>query len=95
MTYIVVSQQGAIEVFWLHFWGAAMSSIFKYSRCAFRRNLDSWMANLIFVLHHISSHEMPNVCLFDLSPRFEEYNDWLTAEAKGKEECQDREGRGW
>lgn len=35
--------------------------------------------------NHISSHEMPNVCLFDLSPRSEEYNDWLTAEAKGKE----------
>lgn len=48
-------------------------------------NVDSWMANLIFGLHHISSHEMPNVCLFDLSPRSEEYNDWLTAGAKGKE----------
>lgn len=48
-------------------------------------NVDSWMANLIFGLHHISSYEMPNVCLFDLSPHSEEHNDWLTAGAKGKE----------
>lgn len=48
-------------------------------------NVDSWMANLIFGLQHISTHEMPNVCLFDLSSRSEEHNDWLTAGAKGKE----------
>ncbi len=31
MNYTVASQQGAIEMFWLHFWGAVMSSIFIYS----------------------------------------------------------------
>lgn len=41
-------------------------------------------------LRHISLHEMPNVCLFDLSPPFQE--DWLTAEVKGVKESV-RKGR--
>ncbi len=28
MTYTAASHQGAIKMFWLHFWGAVMSSIF-------------------------------------------------------------------
>lgn len=28
MTYTVASHWGAIEMFWLHIWGAVMSSIF-------------------------------------------------------------------
>lgn len=49
------------------------------------------MANLIFGFHHISPHEMSNVCLFDLSHCSEEYNDRLTGGAKGKESV--RRGR--
>ncbi len=30
MTYTGASHQGAIEMFWFHFWGAVMSSFFVY-----------------------------------------------------------------
>lgn len=52
------------------------------------------MAKLIFKLHHISSHEMSNVCLFDLSHCPDEHNDGLTGGAKGKRKCEERERRG-
>ncbi len=31
MTYTAADCQGAIKMFWLHFWGAVMFSIFLYS----------------------------------------------------------------
>ena len=32
MTYTAASHQGVIKMFWLHFWGAVMTSIFIYSQ---------------------------------------------------------------
>ena len=34
MTYTAASHQGALKMFWLHFWRAVMTSIFIYSQCS-------------------------------------------------------------